>query len=750
MGGDVAGLASETGEDAAEAVTAPPRPDLSIVIVGYNSLPELRECLSSVRAAAVKLRLETLLIDNASEDDTVTVMGVDYPEVRVIANSLNVGYSRAVNQGIAEAEAPYVLVLNPDIVVLPGSIERLLSFMKEHPDAGIAGSKLLNPDDTLQHSCRRFYTFRTLVLRRTFLGSIFRKSRAISDHLMLEFDHDTSRQVDWVIGACMMVRKKALEDIGGMDERFFLYFEDVDWCYRAWQSGWKVFYVADSVMKHRHTRDSARPGLTKQSLIHGLSMIHFYEKWGKAVYGLKKYGRVLTNSIRLISDLIAINAGFGLAYALRSSLKGFLQKPLFGVSQYATFLAFANLVFVLSYAFFGLYSTSVERERDSDLVLRVFRAAVVAAIVLMASTFLTYQTVYSRVLVGAFCVLALVLTALLRSALRRLHMLVRAASFDLTRVAVVGTGETAIRLAERLLAHPASGYDLAGLVRVPGDDRTPTSPALSPPAGRGDRTAGYPVIGSMDQLPELIERHRIGEVVFADPSISQDVVADFLLRARKSAVDVKMVSGLTGILTQRAKVEEFLDLPVVAFEREAMLRAGAATKDLLDGLCAAFLLAIWSPFLGLAAAAAAVRRRGPVLARIPRAGRGGGSFNMLVPSRKEREGPFRRFALRHGLAWAPAVVNILRGEMSFVGPQPVAPVELDKLELRQKLRFDARPGITGLAQVSAAEGRRSQPELAALDAHYVQGWSLSLDVRILMRWLTQCLRGWAQAPPESG
>jgi GT2 family glycosyltransferase len=270
-------------------------------------------------------------------------------------------------------------VLNPDIVVLPGALDRLVSFMDDHPDAGIAGATLLNEDGSLQHSCRRIYTFWTLVLRRTPLGKLFQNGKTISRYLMLEFDHEESREVDWVLGACMIVRRTALADFGGMDERFFLYFEDVDWCYRVWQSGWKVWYVADSVMRHRHARESARPGLSKQLITHGLSMIHFYEKWGKAIYGLKKYRTVLTNSVLLFSDLVAINVGFGLAYILRSSLHGLLEKPMFGVSIYATLLAFANLVFVVSYGFFGLYGTSIERERSSDVALRIFRAAPVAA-----------------------------------------------------------------------------------------------------------------------------------------------------------------------------------------------------------------------------------------------------------------------------------------------------------------------------------------------------------------------------------
>jgi lipopolysaccharide/colanic/teichoic acid biosynthesis glycosyltransferase len=468
--------------------------------------------------------------------------------------------------------------------------------------------------------------------------------------------------------------------------------------------------------------------------MHGLSMIHFYEKWGKAIYGLKKYRTVLNNSVLLLSDLVAINAGFGLAYLLRSSLRGLLEKPMFGASIYATLLAFANLVFVFSYAFFGLYRSSIERERASDVTLRVLRAAPVAAIILMASTFLTPEAVYSRVLVAAFCVLAVVLTVFLRMGLRKLHGLVRAGRFDLTRVAVVGTEETSRRVAERLLSHSALGYDLAGLVATDGDERPP----------------GFQIIGRLEELPELIAKHRIGEVVFADPEISHDKIADFLLTARRSAVDVKMVSGLTGILTQRAKVEEFLDLPVVAFEREALLRAGAGVKRALDVVGAALLIAAWAPLLLVTSVATLVSRQTGPLSSVKRSGLSGHTFRMHILNEVDQPSALRRFTLRHGLSAFPSVINVLRGEMSFVGPRVVAPVDPEALSLRERLRFDARPGITGLARVSAAEEDSSPDELAALDAYYVQDWSLGGDTKILMRWSMQCLLGWADVSGEHG
>ncbi len=722
MGSDVVGLAPEVRQDSREAVAPREALDLSIVIVGYNSREPLGECLASIRDHPSRASCETIVVDNESSDGTGDFIRENFPWVRLYENAANVGLAKAVNHGIAESRGRYVLALNPDIVVTEGSLDRLIQFMDEHEDAGIAGSKLLNTDGSLQYSCRRFYTFWTLLLRRTFLGKIFKESRALRDYLMLDYDHEESREVDWIIGACMFVRKRALDAVGLMDERFFLYFEDVDWCFRIWRGGWKVYYVADSVMRHRYARESARPGLSRQLLMHVMSLFLFYEKWGKVIYAVKKYRRVVLRTVLLLSDLVAINLGFALAYLLRSSLKGLLEKPMFGVEIYAPFLVFANIVFVVSFAFFGLYDARSGREPGSDLFLKVLRAAAVSAIIMMASTFLTSQTLYSMVLVGTFSVLTVVLVTALRMLPRTAHRHVRAGRFDLKRVAIVGTGETAERIARRLVANSELGYDLAGLVAT-GDE---------------PRSTGFPVIGKLEDLPRLIDELRVGEVVFAEPELSHDEIADFLLTARRSTVDVKMVSGLTGILTQRARVEEFLDLPVVSFEREALLRAGAGAKRAIDFVLAGCLLVLWSPFLALTALATATR--GGPLSKTERAGLDTKPYDMYTLRPTERPSALRRFVDRHGLSRFPAVVNVWNGEMSFVGPEPVEPSRVDEFGRRERVRFDARPGLTGPSQTSLASGG-ADGSPAALEVYYVQNWSLGGDVKILLRWIGRCLGG---------
>ena len=279
MGSDVARMASAARPDTEKSVNSPEGTlDLSIVIVGYNSCGDLDGCLRAIEACAAGVACETIVIDNASSDTTVDLVTQEFKWVRLFQNSSNVGLARAVNRGIREANGRYILVLNPDIQIRNGSLDALLAFMDGHNDVGMAGAKLLNTDGSLQHSCRGFYTFWTLVLRRTFLGALFKRSRTIRRHLMLDYDHEAEREVDWILGACMMVRREALADVGPMDERFFLYFEDVDWCYRMWKHGWKVYYVPQAQMIHYYQRRSAKQFLNVSTWTHIKSMLYFFKK----------------------------------------------------------------------------------------------------------------------------------------------------------------------------------------------------------------------------------------------------------------------------------------------------------------------------------------------------------------------------------------------------------------------------------------------------------------------------------------
>lgn len=237
---------------------------LSIIIVNYNTQTVTKNLLTSLLKQDLPQTTEIIVVDNNSSDDSVPFLRADYPEITVLENIENVGLAAGVNIALQQAKGKYYLILNPDMIALLGSIDTLVSFLDKNPDVGMAGGKLISPNNKLQYSAFRFYKPSTIIYRRSFLGKTKKGRAEIARFLMKDVDHSTIQDVDWLMGACLMVRALAVKEVGGMDERYFLYFEDVDWCRRFWEKGWRVTYVPEAVFSHfyQHTsRGNALVGL---------------------------------------------------------------------------------------------------------------------------------------------------------------------------------------------------------------------------------------------------------------------------------------------------------------------------------------------------------------------------------------------------------------------------------------------------------------------------------------------------------
>ena len=167
-----------------------------------------------------------------------------------------------MNLGIKQAKGKYILLLNPDVAIFEKGIEKMITFLDSNPEVGLIGPRLINPDGSVQLSCRCFPSPKIILYRRSPLGKLPNAKKQLRKFMMSDQNHQRNQEVDWMIGACFMASQKAIKKVGLMDERFFLYFEDVDWCRRFWQNGYKVIYFADSEMVHYHQRLSAlNPGL---------------------------------------------------------------------------------------------------------------------------------------------------------------------------------------------------------------------------------------------------------------------------------------------------------------------------------------------------------------------------------------------------------------------------------------------------------------------------------------------------------
>ena len=235
--------------------------DLSAVILNYNTREHLRACLTSLHSegsttlsrADAPITAELLVVDNASSDGSADMVEADFPGATLIRSPINGGFAHGNNQALRGARGRAVLLLNPDADVPPGAIGSLLGHLDAHPEAAVVGPKLVRADGTMHRACRRaFPTPSAALYRFTGLGRLFPKNPVFGRYNLTYLDPDLELEVDAVCGACMLVRREAIDQVGLLDERFFMYGEDLDWCWRMKEAGWTVRYVPQVVVRHQH------------------------------------------------------------------------------------------------------------------------------------------------------------------------------------------------------------------------------------------------------------------------------------------------------------------------------------------------------------------------------------------------------------------------------------------------------------------------------------------------------------------
>ena len=233
---------------------------LSIIIVNYKNPPLLRLCLKSLaRTISPDLEYEVIVVDSQTSIETQNVVTEEFApifkRIKLLPYQENTGYTRGVNEGIRHSVGNYFLIFNPDIVVLEGSIEKLLEHLEAHPHIGLIGPQLLNFDGSRQDSCFRFVTPLTILYRRVLPFA----EQLVEHYLMHDVDLSVPREVDWLMGSALMTSRRALERVGLMNERLFNYFSDVDWPKRFWENGYTVVYYPYAKMYHYHQRQSKGP-----------------------------------------------------------------------------------------------------------------------------------------------------------------------------------------------------------------------------------------------------------------------------------------------------------------------------------------------------------------------------------------------------------------------------------------------------------------------------------------------------------
>ncbi len=261
--------------------------DLSIVIVNWNVRELLRECLHSIQAQRGDLEMEVIIVDSASSDGSQQMVEEEFPWVRLIASDENLGYPRGNNLGITASCGRHVLILNPDTIVLDNALAIMIKYLDDHIDVGVVGPQLLNPDGSVQSSRRRFPSMATGLFESTWLQTLAPRA-LLTRYYMLNLPDDEENDVDWVTGACLMVPRRIIDHVGLFDEGYFMYSEELDWCRRISDAGWRIVYLPTAQIVH-HVGKSSEQAITAR---------HVNFQQAKLRYFRKHHGRLAAGTLR--------------------------------------------------------------------------------------------------------------------------------------------------------------------------------------------------------------------------------------------------------------------------------------------------------------------------------------------------------------------------------------------------------------------------------------------------------------------
>lgn len=258
--------------------------DISIIIVNWNTCDLLRRCLASIKAHGADLALEIIVVDNASADDSVAMVRREFPQVRLIVSPENLGYTGGNNLGAQEVGGRYLLILNPDTEIVGDALPQMAAYLDAHPGVGVVGPQLLYPDGSIQPSRRRFPRKDTGFLLGTYLGNWFLDNRFERAHTVADVPDDRIQPVEWLVGAALLIRRETWQAVGPFDRQFFMYSDEVDWCYRCHRAGWEIHYLPQAQIIH-YEKGASRLVQDKTRVRFHRSRILYYKKyfgWGWA------------------------------------------------------------------------------------------------------------------------------------------------------------------------------------------------------------------------------------------------------------------------------------------------------------------------------------------------------------------------------------------------------------------------------------------------------------------------------------
>ncbi len=675
--------------------------DLSVVIVNYNVKAFLEQCLIAIERARGGLNIEIFVVDNASVDGSQAMVKKRFPHVKLIENRQNVGFSTANNQAIRQAKGEYILVLNPDTLIQEDTLLLLKKRLDENPRLGAIGCKLLNPDGSYQINSRRSFPTPWVAFSRIVgFSKIFPKSRLFGRYNLTYLDPDTETEVDVLSGSLMMLRKKALDEVGLFDEDYFMYGEDIDLSYRIKKAGWQILYTPDTKAIHYKGESTKKSEFSAITRFYSTMLIfirkHFGGRYSLGLRALLTFGiyfravmAYLAQSMKNLAppfvDVVIISLSLLLAVRIRF--------PHYPIERFRIILPIYAFVWIVSIYLFRAYG----RKRSFHLK-PILWGSIFGFLVNSTFTYFFKQFAYSRIVVMISFLLILVLLSIWRVVYRFAGPGSRKGPLSrLKRAIIIGAGSEGKRILSKIRARPDMHYEICGFVDFD-------------PKNVGKEIDGTEVLATIGNIKEVIRIENINDVIFSSDRLTNAQILETIIRARGSGVNFRIVPHEVEYIVAKSSVDDIEAVPLLDINGFAG-PLDLMVKRLFDLLVSVIVIVLSLPLMLVNFVAGARFRRRQIL------GADGKPLSVTV---------FER-----GLGFMkemPLYFSVLAGRLSIVGSE-VRDFKPGEFHPTYK------PGLTGLVQLKTGEKEQglSQKEKDYYNLYYIKNQSVITDLQILTR-----------------
>ncbi len=676
-------------------------PTISVIIVSYNVKQYLLHAIDTINASDYDGKIEIIVVDNNSFDGSAKAISGNYPNIVVINNSENVGFGMAVNQATAEASGDFLLILNPDTIVDEPTISVFADYLLDHKNVGMIGPKILNADGTLQPACKRSFPKPMVALPKLLgLSSMFPNSKWAGKYNLTYLDPDEIHSVDAISGSCMFVRKSIFNQVDGFDERFFMFGEDLDLCYKIKSLGYEIHYVPTAKIIHFHGESvKSAPYDSLQAFYSAMELFaekHFSTGQRALTRLFIKSGIQLRKLMTFIAgtksqfvsvslDAVSVLLAFTIAIPIRfSDYEPVLRTNGFFPGIYVLFWILIGVVFQLYSRYILSYTRAILSSLSGFFIATAF-------------TYFFKQFAFSRLVI----IVATILVTVFIPGWRMIfHYFMSRGLFKQVkdknnilfsrRTIMIGSDGEAARIAQHLSKRFDTGLEIVGFC----DEELKQNVDDLP----------LPFLGRISDIRAIIGKFTIREIIFPTAQYTSNRVLDIMDKTKDLRLTYRIVPRHQDILLGKASIEELGDYSFVQIEYSLFHRLNWVMKRAFDILIAILVSIVFSPLYAIHSG----KKK-----KITYWGVDGIRFSALIIPSKNK--------LIHDL---PLMINIIRGEMSFVG-STLQTTDEDNPHLI------CMPGLTGIQHVRNVNF--SPDDQRDLDHYYIQNQSFIMDMEIIMK-----------------